>query len=87
MAQSLKDLCRGGPSWGCKKIDPHEPKLKAYCRRCRTYLGCFLCRQRDSELVCLNCHDWALLAGVKEHGKMVNQELAAAKVKELIKAI
>lgn len=90
MAEKAKkpigDICNGGRSFNCKKLGPHDnPKHKAWCRNCGAYMGCFWCRQRNTELVCLNCHDWALDAGEREHGKMVSRELAAAKVKEILR--
>ena len=76
------------PPKDSKDIGPHETffeghDTRRYCRRCHTYMGCKFCAQRDSELVCLRCHDWALPEGEAEHGKMLNRDLILAKVKSL----
>ena len=88
-----KDSGHLGPHQPQREISPRTtsgPVLAAggyHCRRCNQYLGCYWCAQRLSELVCLNCHDWADDAGEREHGKMISRELAAAKVGELVAGI
>ena len=91
-----KFQCRGGPSFGCKHIvsyepgkdskalGPHEPVEPRRCKRCRVYLGCKLCAQIPSELICLRCHDWATNEAEQEHGAMVNRGLAASKLAALV---
>ena len=90
ISASKKDnLCRGGRSFGCKKISesadpesrilgPHEAREPRTCRRCHAYMGCFICAHPPVELICLRCHDWACDEGEKEHGKIVVNRAAAS---------
>jgi hypothetical protein len=93
------DLCRGGRSYGCKKIigdtetegptlGPHKKVSGGYyCRFCEEYMGCKLCAQNPSELVCLRCHDWALDVGEKKHGRMVKDREKGAEALKLVSMI
>jgi hypothetical protein len=93
------DLCRGGRSFGCKKIvgdaekegpvlGPHKTTNGGYrCRFCNEYMGCKLCAQSPSELVCLRCHDWAMDAGEKKHGRMVKDREKGAEALKLVNMI
>jgi hypothetical protein len=93
------DLCRGGRSYGCKKIigdietegptlGPHKKVGGGYyCRFCDEYMGCKLCAQNPSELVCMCCHDWALNAGEKKHGRMVRDRTLGAEALRITRMI
>lgn len=89
------NLCRGGRSFGCKKISetadaesrtlgPHEARHPRTCRRCHAYMGCFICAHPPVELVCLNCHDWATEEAEREHGKMISRVSVQAKMRPVI---
>ena len=76
--QEVTIKCHGGPSFNCQHHE-HTRKTEYSCRTCRTYLGCAGCAQNPQELVCLRCHDWALNAGEREHGKMIRPGNPAVK--------
>lgn len=63
--------CTGGKSFNCRH-DPHPPgKYEINCYRCKTHMGCSVCCEAPSELICLYCHNWAHRAGVRRHGNVV----------------
>jgi hypothetical protein len=58
-----------------------------HCRFCNEYMGCKMCAERPSELVCLRCNDWALNAGEKKHGRMVKDREKGAEGLRLVSMI
>jgi hypothetical protein len=81
--KKIKNPCPGGRSFN-RKGNEHERGKDVYCRRCKARMGCSWCCERPNELVCLNCHDWAHLAGLKQHGPIVKREKALAEVQKIL---
>ena len=62
--------CDGGNSYNCRR-EPHDEKRRVFCYRCDTLMGCEACCERPSELICLNCRNWATQLGVRRHGSVI----------------
>lgn len=64
--------CTGGLSFDCRHAE-HPQSTKRpdiFCYRCQARMGCLLCCDRPSELICLKCHNWAHKAGLERHGNI-----------------
>lgn len=48
-----------------------EAKAAYTCRKCGLHMGCAVCIEDLSELVCRNCRDWANDISERVHGKMI----------------
>lgn len=81
-----KTKCSGGRSYHCKHSE-HERGKEIWCQRCHAYMGCIRCTQIPQEVFCLNCRDWALEVGEKEHGKVLPRAQGVKLFAELIKEI
>jgi len=74
---SKAGYCCGGRSWQ-RKQEPHPPgKVRdVYCYRCKARMGCSRCCERERDLLCLECHNWASKIGVAFHGNVVPNDKA-----------
>lgn len=63
-----KSSCSRGRSYFSRYIGDHDAADTVVCYRCGARMGCKLCCERDEELICLDCHNWAARAGVERHG-------------------
>lgn len=71
--EKASEKCVVGVSWN-RKLHEHDKSQKnpdIYCYRCSTRMGCGLCCEMPSELLCLNCHNWAMKAGLAQHGNIM----------------
>jgi hypothetical protein len=79
-----RGMCRGGMSMNCGHSEHARGKVAdVYCRRCKARMGCSACCEIPSELVCLNCRDWARPAGLLKHGPMVAAEKVYPQIERL----
>lgn len=69
--ESKADLCVGGRSWGCRKLQPHKTTQKLNCEHCNQDLGCTNCAQRAEDLICLRCREQATPEAMGKHGPIV----------------
>jgi hypothetical protein len=70
--------CEGGTAlW--RRADllgkQHHSRVLYFCQWCNQQLGCRLCCQMPQEIICGRCHEWGMLAGIKQHGRLIAQEL------------
>jgi len=64
----------------------HHGHVKYRCRKCKGDLGCDVCAQPATEIVCTRCHDWGLFVGEEAHGKMLpNPKFSQKKIEALVK--
>jgi hypothetical protein len=67
-----KGKCTGGRSWGCRHDEHEKGKFPdVLCYRCKVRMGCSRCCERASQLICLECYNWATKGAVRIHGNVV----------------
>jgi hypothetical protein len=77
--------CIGGYSFGCRTDEHPYGKLRnIYCMVCRARMGCSLCVQPADELACKQCHQWATVVALRQHGPMVEADKVLDKVREIV---
>jgi len=97
--------CSGGNSFDCKvitnnkgveagelKAGEHYQGFRKSCYRCGTYLGCSVCAQNDSELICLNCDsdlnppgNWGTKRAMRKHGRIIRDPEVAKEAWKIVK--
>lgn len=56
------------------KLSYDEAKTSYTCRHCGENMGCAVCLEDITGLICKKCHDWANEIAVRVHGPMVKAE-------------
>src|SRR5690349_3571099 len=63
--------CSGGRSFNCRHDEHPKGKHSVSCFRCGAYLGCSICAERASEVICLECNNFGHRKGIAKHGNVV----------------